>query len=107
MLKDVISADIGAVFLNFDDFAEDISFDGTEMLAVVEDVSPSQEGNGKERHEGTFRRSLVLYIRALSSMPVIGRRVVLVYHDAQGRWTVREAIEEMGMMRIRLEAVEY
>lgn len=104
--KEQIDADIDAVFLEMDDFAEEIILDGKQMKAVVEELNPSGEEAARQKYEGTFRRSLLIFIRAIDTPPVINRRTVLVRNGKSERWTVRKLIEEGGMMRMELEAVD-
>lgn len=105
-LKEQIERDIDGVFLEMDDFAEEIVFDGEKMKAVAEELSPSGEAAARQKYEGTFRRSLLLFVRALAKPPIINKRVDIERAGRVGRWTVRKLIEEGGMMRIELEAVD-
>lgn len=101
----MIEADTDSVFLNHDDFAETIALDGTSMTAVIEEIAPSATIRN-QKFEGTFERSLYVFVKSLSMPPVTGRRVVLTRSGIDARWTVEEIIETNGMMRIRLKAVE-
>ena len=88
-----------------DDFAEEITLDGAPMRAVVEELTTTSEEAARQKYEGTFRRSLLLFVRELSEPPVINRRAVLERGGKSERWTVKKLISEGGMMRI--EPVSY
>lgn len=105
MLREQIEADIGNVFLNPDDFAETIALDGMPMSGVIEEIAPAATIRG-QKFEGTFARSLYIFVKSLSVPPTTRRRVVLSRAGADERWTVEEIIETNGMMRIRLKAVD-
>lgn len=105
-LKEQMADDINAVFLETDDFAEEIVFDGETILACAEELNPTGEEAARQKYEGTFRRSLLLFVRALEKPPVIGKRINIERAGRTGRWTVRRLIEEGGMMRIELEQAD-
>ena len=105
-LKEQIEADIDSIFLNMDDVAEEITLDGAPMRAVVEELNPTSEEAARQKYEGTFRRSLLLFVRELSEPPVINRRAVLERGGKSERCTLKKLISEGGMMRIELEAVD-
>lgn len=107
-LKTEIAGDISSVFLNLRDLAENITLDSSAMSAVVEELVPGVGYTSKSsRVGGTFTRSLYLYAATPAELPKVGKRVVLerTGKDSE-RWTVKELIAEMGVARIKLEAVD-
>ena len=104
-LRDMIEADIDSVFLSHTDFAETIALDGISISGVIEEISPAAAAQD-QKYEGTFARSLDIFVKSLPVPPTTGRRVVLTRAGTDERWTVEEIIETNGMMRIRLKAEE-
>lgn len=106
-LKELIAADIGSVFLNFDDFAEEITIGGETVPACCEELPPATAGGtSQQKYEGTFKRVLLVFVRNLARPPIIGKRVNITRAGREGRFTCRRIIEEGGMMRIELEMAD-
>lgn len=106
-LKDQIAADIESVFLNLDECAEEVDFDGAKIRAVVEEIRAEPFGSpgtgGNIRSEGVFGRTKTLQTSEayFPSPPLNGDRV-----RVDGKlWTVSKAAPEGGMLVIVLKAV--
>ena len=109
-LKDLVNNDINTVFLNQEEAAEEIHYEGEIILAVVEEVIAQPivgRMSRSERPEGVYGRSIYVYMPTPVVMPVQGKRVTLGREGhAPERWTIKEAGEDSGMIRILLEAVD-
>lgn len=106
-LKDQIAADIDPVFLNLDECADEVDFDGAKIRAVVEEIRAEPFGisktDGNIRSEGVFGRMKTLYssVEYFPSPPLNGDRVRV---DGE-LWTVSKAALEGGMLVLVLKAV--
>ena len=97
-LKDVMAADISAVFLNPDEFAETHSIDGVNILAVVDsDVIRKREG---KVYDGVFREECMLFVKEsdLGYRPTFGQAMRL---DDE-YYLVAACNENAGMLEITL-----
>lgn len=121
--KDAVAADISAVFLNTDEFAETrtVLYDGEayEDIPVVLSGRKEQERkvlsfntSSKDRGEGLYKVTHTLHC-ALSDLggnqPEKGARIAI--NDEEGgeffrRFYIASSLEEMGMLHIELEAIE-
>jgi len=104
-LKDVIAADLSAVFFNIDEFAEQHDINGTSMPVIIdEDVLKERSNNKSETFDGVYRGEVVLFVKAadLLKRPVKGQPLRL-----DGRlMMVGSCSESNGMLEIALEANE-
>ncbi|MCC8080168.1 MAG: hypothetical protein LIO57_08995 [Oscillospiraceae bacterium] len=121
--KDAVAADISAVFLNTEEFAErrTVIYDGEtyEDIPVVLSGRKEQERkvlsfntSSKDRGEGIYKVTHTLHC-ALGDLggnqPEKGMRIAI--NDEEGgdffrRFYVVSSLEEMGMLHIELEALE-
>ena len=96
-LKDMISSDINAVFLNNSELAGIINFGGRLISAVKEEVFSQEAMTGK----GTYERTLVVLVREedIPNLPITGSTLMV---DDQ-RWTIRSIIPDFGMLTISMK----
>lgn len=96
-LKDLISSDINAVFLNNSELAGIINFGGRLISAVKEEVISQESMTGK----GTYERTLVILVHEedIPNLPITGSTLMV---DNQ-RWTIRSIIPDFGMLTISMK----
>lgn len=62
--KDQILADIDAVFLNADEFADEHEINSQTMTCVIdEDLSKQRSNRQSDDYDGIYARQLTLYVR--------------------------------------------
>lgn len=101
--KELVQADIKAVFLNPYEFGEAHTLDGTEMIVVIDDLEHvEREKKMKSTMDGIFARQIFLYVAAadFGEFPDQGRIINL---DGS-IYTVVDATEESGIYGLTLEA---
>jgi hypothetical protein len=106
-LRGRLEDDVGAVFLNLGEFAEETDYDGRKIVAVREEIraQPVEQSNRlQERPRGVFGRGVTLWAAKADFpvLPVTGERVTL---DGEP-FVVRGSSDDMGMVEILLEANE-
>ena len=113
--KDMVAADIKAVFLNTDEFGEkrDILFDGTTywdvacLLTQVEDKNRSTTMS--DHAQGIYRVTAVLHCQ-ISDIggikPETGQMIRISDDGFMQRYLVASSACPMGMARIELEALD-
>jgi len=104
-LKDVIAADLSAVFFNIDEFAELHDIDGKQIMAIIdEDILKQRSQDKRENFDGVYRGEIVLFVKAadFSKRPVKGQRLRI-----DGRLMMVDSCGESdGILEITLEANE-
>ncbi|MCM0759603.1 hypothetical protein M7775_13675 [Sporomusa sphaeroides DSM 2875] len=102
-LKDMMAADIAAVFLNPDEFAEMHEIDGQQILCVVdEDISKQRSNRQSENYDGIYQRELTLFISEsdLGYRPERDQKMTV-----DGEWyKVLNCAASAGMLEIDLGA---
>ena len=96
-LKDLISSDINAVFLNNSELAGIINFGGRLISAAKEEVISQETTTGK----GTYERTLAILVHEedIPNLPITGSTLMV---DGQ-RWTIRSIIPDFGMLTISMK----
>ena len=100
-LKDVMAADISAVFLNPDEFAEQHVINGQTVCCVIDDDNFTvRSGGEKQQFDGIFLAVKKLFVKAadLPRRPKQGRRLVL----DEDPYTVIDCVEQLGMYEITI-----
>jgi hypothetical protein len=95
-LQDVIRADITAVFLNTQGFAEAHDIDGTEIVCVFD-----QDKSARSQTDGVYRRRRLLFVKGsdLGYRPVPEQKMSI---DG-GTWYVVDCTGE-ELLEVTLEA---
>lgn len=111
--RDDLADDVADVFLNLAEFGEAIVLGEQTMTAVIqEDIGNAdrRSESGRERREGTFGRSLLLYVEAedvaSDDSIITGKRLSLTRSGKTEKWTVRKITTDEGIASILLEAVD-
>lgn len=100
-LKYQMAEDLLRVFLNPDDFGQEVDLDGRRVLAIVKDEGEGHDTDGtiEVRRPGVLVRVVSLYVRAADvDRPKPGR--VLTLDGVQ--WTVSRVEDQDGMLAVQL-----
>lgn len=106
--KELLRMDNEAVFLNPDEFGEEHIISGRKMMIIIDDNEmierEKRQTSGRDYRQGIFNKQLLFYVSAkmFGSLPAVGRSLVLDNRT----YTVTDAINEMGIYSISLEAVK-
>lgn len=104
--KDIITADIGKVFLNTGEFADRHIVNGREMSIVIDDNELLERDKAKvmgTAPDGLYKARRLIYV----AKQEFGRRPAqdtMLTLDSK-RYRVKACTEEAGMLAIELEAV--
>ena len=103
--KDAVAADMDAVFLNMDEFAEEHDLNGTVCTCIVESPTRRERFQLDKNHEGYgVVHGAVAIVHAKKSdvgeVPAEGERFDL---DGEIHY-VASCVEHMGMLSIELRA---
>lgn len=104
-LKEQMAADISAVFLNPDEFAEMHDIDGNQVLALIEkDVLQERSSRKSERYDGIYKGAVTVYVKEsdLGYRPVYGQSL----HLDSELYLVTECYAGNGLLTVGLEANE-
>ena len=99
-LKDQIAADIDAIFLNTDDFADKVTLNGITLKCVIDDDRLLNRTDLQAK--GVYLGERLIFVKAsdLPGKPAVGARIEL-----NGKpWFVSNVTENMGMYEIRIGA---
>lgn len=99
-LKAMVCRDIGKVFLNPNDFAEEHDLNGTICLAVVEGVTAKERILKGAFYEGVYGKTVFVHTAktSLTGVPVQGEIFKL-----DGKiFYVEECTDDFGMLTIEL-----
>lgn len=102
-LKEQMAADVSAVFLNADEFADVHLINGAEMKCVVDKDSYRDRSNRmSQQYEGIHREVLDVYVKDedLGYYPVYGQE----FHLDGRTYLVSKVARDAGMFCITLEA---
>ena len=98
-LKDVIESDNDSVFLNEDDFATKINYDGQEVTAV-KDTDLKREYLSMENSAlGTFPWDSRYFVKA-SDFQRLPKVTDYIFIDGEGPMTVTKVENDIGMLTI-------
>ena len=103
--KDLVAADISAVFLNGQEFADTHTIDGKPMTVVVDENELLERDKSKMgiQVDGTYKARRLIYVakEEYGPRPAHGKQL-----NFDGRlFRVADCTEEAGMLAITLEAV--
>lgn len=106
--KDFALSDIGAVFFNGGEHAEEHNVDGRDVLVVLEkddvrDHSAHWEAGAKQNFDtGLYNRNIILYIRVedYGPKPKQGKLLTL---DKKLTYLIQKCSEEGGVYRMTME----
>ncbi|MCM1295490.1 MAG: hypothetical protein NC311_08090 [Muribaculaceae bacterium] len=110
--KDCAADDIGAVFFNGDEHAQEHTVDGKKALVIFEDAdlrphSAHWEAGAKQNFDtGLYTANSILYIKVADygPKPKIGKPLVMdAGTDHQRTYTIKKCEEEDGVYRMTLE----
>lgn len=100
-LKEQMAADIAAIFLNEDEFADTHTINDRQMLAIVDhELARQRSARQSERYDGIYAAEIVVFTKAVNfeKMPVYGQKIKL-----DGKlYLVSECVNEGGMLEITL-----
>lgn len=101
-LKDVMAADISAVFLNPDEFAAEHNINGVQMVALVDsDIIKERSNRISGNFDGVYKSEVSLFVRAadMTKRPVRGQALRL-----DGKlYVVSDCSEAEGMLEILMD----
>ena len=103
--RDMAAADMDAVFLNMDEFAEEHDLNGTVCACIVESPTARerfQQGKEYDGYGTVHGESVTVHARKsdVGEMPTEGERF-----DVDGKIYLAESCtEHMGMLEIRLKS---
>jgi hypothetical protein len=102
--KDQMAADISAVFLNTDEFADMHDIDGQSLASVVDNDVLKNHSRQSERYDGIYKAEVTVCVKKsdLGYRPVTGQSMRL---DGE-LYLVADCDEADGMLTIVLEASE-
>lgn len=105
--KDMVAADVKAVFINQLEFADMHNINGVMVNAVVDrDVIKDRQARAgvSEYSEGVFADEMLVYVAAddLTRKPVRGE----IFRLDGGLYLVQEVAENMGVLEITITANE-
>jgi hypothetical protein len=103
--KDLVAADISAVYLNGQEFADTHTIDGKPMTVVVDENELLERDKSKMgiQVDGTYKARRLIYVakEEYGPRPAHGKQL-----NFDGRlFRVADCTEEAGMLAITLEAV--
>jgi hypothetical protein len=103
--KDMVAADMDAVFLNLDEFADEHDLNGTVCACIVESPSKRerfQQGKDYEGYEVVHGATVTVHAKKsdVGEVPAEGERFDL---DGEIHY-VAFCVEHMGMLSIELRA---
>jgi len=110
--RDQLAADVGACFLNLDEFGEAVTVDGVLVTAVLEADGATGQGAvggraGGDSCEAGFVRRLTLHLASTAiTRPVDGQALTLGTGATAVEWYVRQVDEAEGVLSIQLERQE-
>ncbi len=101
--KDQLSADIDAVFLNIDEFADEHIINGQTMLCVIDgDLSRRRSNRQSDDYDGIYTRQLTVSVREsdLGYRPERDQKMTV-----DGEWyLVVDCAADAGLLEITLGA---
>lgn len=100
--KDAVSRDIGAVFLNIEEFADKHVLNGQDVTCLVDkDLTNEANKTASNPLEGVFLNTITIYVKCgdIATQPVEGEILRL---DGE-RYFVRSVSVEMGVLVIVAE----
>lgn len=105
--KDILFQDIKRTFLNPEEFGEMHTIDGKRMVVSVdgmEVVERAKKQAEQGRIDGVFRKQIIIYVAHsdFGPLPAIGS----ILNFDKANYKVKDAINEVGIFSITLEAVK-
>ena len=105
--KEIVAADISAVFLNKLEFADAHSIDGKEMTVLIDENELLERDKAKAMNTqltGTYKSRRLIYVEKseFGARPAQGRMLSLDWRA----FKVADCTEEAGVLAIELEAVK-
>ncbi|HAN86825.1 MAG TPA: hypothetical protein DCQ13_04185 [Firmicutes bacterium] len=118
--KDMVQADIKGVFLNLDEFAElhtvvydGVTYEGIPMVmsGIKESERPALVSTGGDRIQGLYLVTAVVHFAASDLggvVPEKGMRISISDSDDGylRDYRVASSVNELGMIRLELEAID-
>ena len=104
--KDLVAADISAVYLNGQEFADTHTIDGKPMTVVVDENELLERDKAKimaAQTEGTYKARRLVYVAKADFGPRPAQGAMLTL-DGKA-YKVKSCTEEAGVLAIELEAV--
>lgn len=98
--RDIVQTDLGNVFFNLDEFAEEHTIDGRKMLCIID--QDANIASAVQSVTGIYAANRRIYVREedMKALPKEGKRLSL---DGQF-FFVTDARAEMGVFVIELQA---
>lgn len=97
--RDQLALDVGSVFLNAEEFGEEVTIDGVTVTAVRDDDLTIERTKGPKEAQGIFAQRRVLHLASGQiDTPVEGQRLLV----GALRWYVEQVSEAEGMLEITL-----
>lgn len=105
--KEILFQDIKRTYLNPGEFGEEHTIDGKRMVVSIDGMEVVERAKKQAEYgriDGIFRQQIVLYVARsdFGPLPAIGR--ILKIDSAT--YKVKDAIDEVGIFSITLEAVK-
>ena len=103
--KDMVEADMDAVFLNLDEFAEEHNLNGADCVCILESptsMGQLQQGKDYEGYDVVHRTVITIHVKKsdLGEMPVEDQDFTL---DGE-LFQVESCVEHKGMLTLSLRA---
>lgn len=104
--KDILAADVSAVFLNKLEFADTHTIDGREMAVLIDENELLERDKAKmgTHQDGTYKARRLIYVEKAKFGPRPAQGRILTLDGRQFR--VADCLEESGILSIELEAVK-
>lgn len=115
--KDMVAADIGSVFMNTAEFADshtvvydDVTYENVPLvLSGIKEKDRRQTVAGGDHAQGLFLATSVMHCAAADLggvTPEKGARIKISDGDFLRQFYVSASVDEAGMLRVELEAID-
>lgn len=104
--KDIIRKDISSVFLQTEEYAEVLSVNGKNMLALLDESELQERETYKnDPTDGIYENAVTMYVSAAEygKQPKVGN-ILRIGSDRV--YTVLECVEETGLYKITMTRTE-
>ena len=105
--KEQMQLDIGAVFMNLEEFSDIHTVNGKEMAVQIDSNEMIEREKRHQNRQGVYTdgvyiKELLIYVKAedFGKLPAVGRVLTL---DGKA-YTISDAIDEDGIYSLSLEA---
>ncbi|SEU24300.1 ATP-binding sugar transporter [Lacrimispora sphenoides] len=101
--KELLSADIKAVFMNPEEFGELHTVGGREMPVIIDETEITERSKKQAEHgriDGVYERRILLYVSKsdFGRLPGIGGLLIV----DNTKWRIVDAVDEDGIYSITL-----